>query len=194
MRIASVCLVIALALAPTASAGPLDAEAELQVGEGPIPLVVQAGVLIYANGLSGEVDNSTPPVEWPDAVEVEAGEPLVVVANGAEPPESIELRFWSKLRRNGLPKKPVGRSECFTGPVPLDCDLEPAVSEDGDPGWAVALEGPVSSGHLYMSANFTWANSPTTQAVWIFHARILGPRSGEARPNKRAALVHLSPL
>ena len=171
MRFPVVFLMAVLAFSPAAVAGPLDTEAELQVG-GPTPRVVQAGFLIYSDGATGEVDNSEPPVEWPEAVEAKAGEPLVVVANGAERPASIEFRFWSKLRRSGVPKKPVGKSECFTGPIPADCDLTPAVSEDGDPGWAVRLESPVSSGHLYVAASFTWTNSPTTQAAWLFHARV----------------------
>jgi hypothetical protein len=163
LLIAVLCL-----LSVQAQAAPVEIAAELQVGDALLPRAVQTGTLVYLSDASGEDDRSEPPIEWPEALEVQPGERLEIAVDNPMKPASVELNFWRATRKNGIPKRKIGHSECFTD-LFLSCQLSPDTTEAGKPAWAVTFESPVASGQLYIAANFTW---PTSQAAWLFHAQL----------------------
>lgn len=173
-RVGALCLLVAghLVVSSAQAGGPLDPVAELQAGD-IAESRDQDGLVVHLNTAFGEVDNSEPPIKWPRTMRVEAGERLAVVVSDPTRPRSVELTFWKEIRKNGVPKRKVGHSECFTQETSvLTCELTPGTTRDGKSGWAVTFEPPTSGGHLYVAANFTWERSTTHQGAWIFHAKV----------------------
>lgn len=174
MRVLVASLTLAVFFGTGAFANPvLEPETELQVGDAYLPRAVQLGTPVYWSGLSGEVDNSRPPIEWPKAIHVGADEELEVTVEGPSRPASVELSIWRTVKRNGIPSRRIAHSECFPDEPSIDgCGVRLDTTEAGYPGWAMRFDNPISSGHVYVAVAFTWDGSTTFQGAWIFHGRV----------------------
>ena len=83
----------------------------------------------------------------------------------AEMPETVELRMWKALRRNGIPRGKRNVTQCYLDAAPGECALRPSVSYDGV-AWIVEFQPPWR-GRIYLATSARW---PEEQVAWINHA------------------------
>jgi hypothetical protein len=122
--------------------------------------------MIFADWGGEEYDNSYPPVRWPRAMRT-PGTELAVTITSDEMPETVELRMWKELRRNGIPRGKRHYLQCYPALVaaPGECTIEPNLA-GSQTAWNVAFQPPWR-GRLYLAISAMW---PDGQVAWINHA------------------------
>lgn len=141
---------------PAAPSATLSAEADGEVA-------FQKSKLIFSSWKGEEVDDSFPPIKWPRALRSTSRQ-VTFTVHTSELPDTIEIRQWRTLRRNGIPKGKPHLTECFL--VDVGCAVRPALSATRA-GWEVTVDVPWS-GHVYIAALGSWSDG---QVAWINHIR-----------------------